>query len=269
MRIVGVLSASLCLTLFTLNVQAQSIGLQSIDRGDFEKLVDDFSANSHHTSVSGASGLGDIWGFEVGLVFGATNTPEINRLAQRQDPNANVSRLPHAALLGALTLPANVTLEAGFIPKVGSRDFKFNQLALAAKWTFSDFFFELPVNLALKVQTGKTLLNFQDEISGVPTHFSYENSGTGLLLLVSKDLGILDPYVAFGTVRANGKMVVSGSGAVFSDPDFAASQSATAKRSSTVMMLGTEVKLGVAKFGVEYGRMFSTNSFTGKFSLYF
>jgi hypothetical protein len=260
--------ALLCLSLFTLVAHAQSIPLQDIDRAEFGKIVSDFSANSQHTSVSGASSLGEIFGFELGLVAGVTNTPEINRIAKEQDPNANVSRLPHGELIGMLSVPAGVTVEFGFIPKVGSNEFKFNSYALGAKWTFTDLFFELPVNLALKAQYASSHLEFNSVIQTVDTHFKYDNSVTSFLLLVSKDFGLFEPYAGFGTANGNGKMVVNGA-QVFSDTEYAASQSASASKSSMVLMLGTEVKLGIVKLGIEYGRLYSTNSFTGKLSFYF
>lgn len=263
------MAAGLCLSLFTCAAFGQTIPLQNIDRAEFSKIVSDFSANAQHTSVSGASSLGEIFGFELGLVAGVTNTPEINKVAKSADPNANVSRLPHAELIGSLSVPAGVTVDFGFIPKVGSKEFKFNSYALGAKWTFSDLLSELPVSLALKGQFAKSQLQFNSVIQSVDTDFKYDNAITSFLFLVSKDLGLFEPYAGIGTASTTGKMVVNGSSQVFSDPEYSASQSASASKSSTVLMLGSEVKLGFVKLGLEYARLYSTNGFTGKLAFYF
>jgi len=262
-------TAFLCLSLFTIMAQAQSIPLESMDRSEFGKIVSDFSANAQHTTVSGASSLGEIFGFELGLVGGVTNTPEINKVAKQGDPNANVSSLPHGELIGLVSVPAGVTVDFGFIPKVGSSEFKFNSYALGVKWTFTDLFFELPVNLAIKGQYGTSHLEFKSVIQSVDTTFEYDNSVTSFLLLASKDFGLFEPYAGLGMATGKGKMVVNGSSQVFTDPEYQASQSASADKSSSVLMVGTEVKLVVVKLGIEYARLFSTNSFTGKLSFYF
>lgn len=259
----------LYLTLFGFTAAAQTITLQNIDRDDYNKLVSDFSANSQHSSVSGASSLGEIFGFEVGVVGGSTATPEINRLAKEQDASANIGRLYHAAIFGAVSVPFGITIDAGLVPKVGSADFKYNTYALGAKWTFSQLLGDLPVSLAAKAQVAKANVEFKSAPGGVDTHFEFNNTVTTVLLLVSKDLGLLEPYFAFGSATATGRMTVNGSGSVFSDSDYAASQTASAKRNSIQYMVGTEVKLGVFKLGVEYNRLFSTNRFTGKFTFYF
>lgn len=269
MRILARSATLLYLSLFMSAAWAQSIPLQNLDRSEFKKLVGDFSANSQHTSVSGAASLGKVFGIEAGLVAGVTRTPEINRLAHEVDPSAKANSLPHAAILGAISVPGSVTVEVGFVPKVGNEDFKFNSMALAAKWTFSDWMEEMPVDLAFKAQIAKAKLEFDATVSSIPTHFEFENTVSGAFLFVSKDLGLLAPYAALGAVRAGGKMSVMGSGAVFSDPEFQASNSASASQSGTAIVLGTEVQLGVLRLGAEFARAFSTNSFTGKVTLVF
>ena len=66
---------------FPLASFAQDVGFQNIDKDDFKNVVGDFSVNSLHTTVSGT--LGDVFGFEIGLVGGLTNTPEIDKLAKQ------------------------------------------------------------------------------------------------------------------------------------------------------------------------------------------
>src|SRR5690606_36187238 len=96
----------LWITVISMPVSAGDFTFQNLDEGAFKDVIGDFSANFNHTSVSGASPLGDIYGFELGLVGGITKTPEINEQVKKGDPNAKADQIPHGQLLGVLTIPA-------------------------------------------------------------------------------------------------------------------------------------------------------------------
>ena len=245
---------------------AQSLPFQNISQGDFDNIVSEFSANSMHSSVSGASSLGKIFGFELGLTGGFTMTPEINKIIQRNDAAAKADRLPHATLLGAFSVPMGFTLEASFIPKMGKDEFKYGITNLALKWTMTDALFDWPLSVALKAVHSSNDIEIAQTISSVPTTFKYKNSSNGILALFSKDLYLVEPYVGLGFVKAAGKMDVTGSSSVF---NFTSSQSASAGRSSAVYLAGVELKLLIAKLGVEYGRSFGTSTINGKAAFYF
>jgi hypothetical protein len=246
---------------------AQDIGLTNVDQTDFKKIIGDFSANSLHTTVSGAGTLGDIFGFELGVVGGVTNTPEINKLVQEVSPSNEAKRIPHGELIGLLTVPLGFTVEAGFIPKVGSDSFKYNTWSLAAKWTPTEFLFELPVDLAVKAYVTEADIEANDTVSGVATKYEFKNSLVGVTGYVSKDFIFAAPYFGFGMVNAKGDLTATGT-AVF-DPSYTSSNSASEKDSSTVIIVGSEFKLLVLKLGVEYTRLFDTDRYTAKLSFFF
>lgn len=248
---------------------AQNIPLQNLGRGDYARVVGEFSAGARHTTVSGARPLGDIFGIEAGIVLGATNTPEVNKLVKQADASASVGQVPHGTIYAAVSVPFAITAELAWLPYAGPSSFKFNQLSLAVKWTLSELFFELPVDVAIKGQVGRAGLKFDAQPGGVPTHFDYENTLFGGEVFVSKDLGIVSPYVSFGTLKATGKMNVSGSSSVFADPEMKASASASESRLSGTWSVGTEINLGVIKAGVEYASAFTTSGFSGKLAYYF
>jgi hypothetical protein len=234
---------------------------------DFKKLVGDFSANSLHTSVSGAGTLGDIFGVEVGLIGGLTNTPELDKLVKEASPGNKAEQLPHAELIAMVSVPLGFTIEAGFVPKVGNDDFKYQNLSLAAKWTPTTLFFELPLDLAIKAHMTKTEVEAQSVVSSVNTTYKFENNLVGLTAFASKDFIFAAPYIGFGMVKAEGDLTANGA-AVF-DPSYTASASASEKDDSTLLLVGSEFKLLVLKLGVEYARMFDTDRYTAKFSFYF
>lgn len=265
----GRLITLLSIALSSWSAAAQDLTLQNLTAEDFKKIVKDFSAVFNHTSVSGASSLGDIFGFEIGVVGGITNTKRIDSLADSgSGTNQEADQIPHGELLGVLTVPFGITAEAGFIPKVGSDEFKFNTYTLAVKWTPTDIFLELPLSLAIKAHLTKTAAEFNQTIQNVPTKFDYDNTITGFTLLASKNFVLVEPYVGFQFLSAKGEMTVTGSTTVF-DTSFTQSMSADANVSSTGFLAGAELKLLFFKLGAEYATLFGTSRYTGKLSFFF
>lgn len=259
-------STLLVSALLSFSAFAEGPSFQNLSDEDFKNVVKDMSANFTHTSVSGAAPLGDIWGFEIGLVGGITKTPELNKFAKEVDPSKSLDQIPHAEILGVVTVPFAITGEIGIVPKIGSDEFKFSAFHLAAKWTPSELFFELPVDIGIKAQYSKINADFSDTISTVPTTFKYEESVLGFMALVSKNFAVVEPYAGIGHLQADGDMTVNTSASgVFTG----GRTSASAKPSSMMYMVGVEAKLLVVKLGVEYMNAFDTNRFTGKLSFYF
>ncbi len=250
---------------FCLNAHAQSIALENLDENDMRNLVRELSANFNHTSVSGASSLGTIFGFEVGLVGGMTKTPKIESLAHEADPGADAKQIPHGELIGMVTVPAGFTVEVGYIPKVGKDDFKFSSYSLGLKWTPTDILLDWPVSVAGKFHLTKSSLEFANTIGGIPTNFDYENTITAFTLLVSKNFVLVEPYFGLSFLNTKGELDVTGSTNVFAS----GGMSASASRSSTGWMLGAELKLLVFKMGLEYANLFDTSRYTAKLAFYF
>jgi len=262
-----------CIALFTFatgfGAQAQDLTLQNLTEDDFKRIAKDFNAVFNHTSVSGASSLGNIFGFEVGLVAGMTNTKRIDALADTgSGTDQKADKIPHGEILGVLTVPLGITVEGGFIPKVGNDDFKFNTFTAAVKWTPTDTLLEWPLSVALKAHITKTNAEFNQTIQTVDTNFKYDNTITALTLLASKNFVLVEPYVGFSYMSAKGEMSVSGSSAVF-DPNFTTGTSASADTTSTGFLLGAELKLLIFKVGAEYASLFGTSRYTAKLSFFF
>lgn len=260
---------SLGILMLSWNVAAQDLTLQNLNEDDFKKVAQDFSAVFNHTSVSGASSLGRLFGFELGLVGGLTNTKRMDEVADNgSGSNQDADQLPHAELLGALTVPLGITAEVGLIPKVGDEKFKFNTFTAAVKWTPTDILLDWPLSVAVKAHITKTAAEFKQDIQTVPTQFEYDNTITAFTLLASKNFVLVEPYVGVSWLSAKGEMSVSGSPNVF-DPSFTTGMSASTSATSTGFMLGTEVKLLIFKLGVEYANLFGTSRYTGKLAFYF
>lgn len=247
---------------------AQDVPLTNLTEDDLGKVVKEFSANFAHTSVSGAGTLGSIFGFEIGLVGGITKTPELDSLVKRADSTKDLEQVPHGAILGVLTVPLGITAEVGIIPKVGGDDFKFSSYSVAGKWTPTEILFELPLDLAAKGFVTKSNLEFEQTISNVPVEYEYENTTMGLVAFASKDFVFVAPYAGIGYVKAKGDLSFTGSTTVF-NTSYTTGTSASKDETSAAIYLGSEFKILIFKAGLEYAKMFDTNSYTGKVSVYF
>ena len=260
--------ALVCLYLFATIALAQNIPLQNLDEGSLKKVTGDFSTNFQHTTVSGASSLGQIFGFELGVVGGKTATPHIAEVVHQADPNANADSIPDGAIVGLFSVPFGLTAEVGLVPKVGSQEFKFNSFSMAVKWTPTDVFLDLPLNLALRASLTRSHADFKQTINNVPTTFDFNDTQSALTVLASKNFAIVEPYLGLGVVTATGDLSANGSTTVFKST-YTGSSQASVRRGGLQGVIGGELKLVVVKLGLEYSRMFDTGRIAGKLSFYF
>ncbi len=250
-----------------------ALELRDLSQEDFDKVIREVSANTSLHSVTAPSSLGSIFGFELGVVGGLTRTPEIDALAKEASSSAELKNLPHAALIGAVTVPGGITAEVMFLPKISAQGLDYQQYAAAVKWTLTDHVIPLPVNIAARGFMAKSEFSFKqvmnDPVLGTPvdTLITSDNTVMGAQLLVSpKLIPIIEPYIGVGYVSAKGKMNVSGNARLF---DFTNNQSAESQPTSSQLLVGADIRLLLIGIGAEYTRAFGTDSVTAKFSLKF
>lgn len=248
--------------------QAASFSFTDISQKDLDNVTRELSANSTIHNVMPPSSMGSIFGFEVGVVAGVTKTPEIQKLVKEASPSTDVPALPHAGLHGALTVPFGITAEATIVPKIKSSEAEYSQFTGAVKFSLSDGLLSmLPLNLAVRGFYSKTDFSFQQTISGVSTNVDYTGNVMGAHVMVSpKFLPIIEPYVGLGYLSAKGDMSLSGTSTFF---NFTSAQKAESKPTSSHVFAGITAKLLLLSIGVEYARMFDTQSYTGKLALGF
>lgn len=240
---------------------------------DFDTLVNEFSANSQYTSVTPASSLGGLGGFEIGAIGGITKAPDTLALVKRNDPSTSFKdMLPHAGVLLRVGLPYGLTAEAQYLPKVKAQNLSTSRWAIAAQWTLTDNLLEnLPVNIAAKGYYTRTTLNYSQTVSGVPTSVDFKNSLWGVQALVSYKILVFEPYAGIGYTSANGTLGVSAAVpvALIAFLPGGSSQSATSKPTSVQFLAGTDISLAFFSLGAEYERAFGKNSYTGRVSFRF
>ena len=251
-----------CVTL-----HAQTIPLRALNHDDFDVVASELSTSVLFSDVGAAATLGHVFGFEVGVVGGLTNTAGIHRLAREADPGANVKQVPNANVFAAVTLPLALTVEGGVLPRIGGKDYRFENFGLALKWTPTELFFALPLDLAVRAQTVKSGARLRSVVDGAPTQLTVDARAVGFEAVVSKNFGILTPFASVGAVQARADLNASG-GSVF-DSAFSVTQSATAKPSGALYRAGLEVHLLVLNAAVEYERALGTDRFNAKFAVGF
>lgn len=272
-NLAAILTTIVFVSSFVTSAHAAGPALDNLTQADFDNAIREMAGNSGYHSATGAGTLGSIFGIEVGVVAGVTTTPEINTLSKRIDASSDVGRLPHAAILAGVSVPLGFTFEGLFMPALTISGVKYQQMGLSAKWTASEALV-LPFNLAGRVFITRNEISFEQTINNSSTGnvpvtgtVAQENSQMGFQILASPSLPMVEPYVGFGFINANGKLKVSGtSGTVFA---FTSAQSAESSPTSTQFLLGVNVNLLLINFGVEFSRAFSTDSYNAKIGFRF
>ena len=173
----------------------------NVTQDDYNNITKEFSANFTHSSVTGASTLGKIFGIELALVGGSTASPNISSIVQRSG-GSSISNLIHGGVLIGASVPFGISGELVTIPKMSSSDASFQLSSLAVKWTMDEVFTVLPFNLALRGLYSTSKFSFSQTISGLDSTVSNDNKVTGLQLLASPKLPFLEQIWPVQTLRA-------------------------------------------------------------------
>ncbi|MEZ0390824.1 MAG: DUF6588 family protein [Pseudobdellovibrionaceae bacterium] len=244
---------------------AQAVSFLDITDSEFEDITKEFSGNFMHHSVQGASPLGDIFGFEIGLVGGQQGTPKIDTLAKRAG-GSGISNLYHAGLLGAVSIPFGITGEVVLLPKMSASEAELSMTSLALKLSLNTELLKvIPFNLAFRGFQTNSKFSFKQAIAGYGDAAVEDKSTvTGFQLMASPKLPIVEPYAGVGILNAENELS-SSVGSVFAD----GSSSKEKSLSATQMLLGINVNLLFFRLGAEYSSAFGANSITGKLAFGF
>lgn len=250
------------------NLIAAGPSLDNLNEDDVKKISKEFSANFVHTIVAPASSYGKLFGFEVGLAAGQTDSPNINRVSKTIDSSANIAEIYHLGLIGGVSVPFGITGEISILPEIKASGMTASNTSAALKWTFSELL-GWPLDLALRVHTGSSKFTYSDVVdTNVNTNMSWENSSTGYNLEVSKSFIIVEPYVGFGYVSTETDIKASAATTV-NIFTFTSSQSYTSKNSGTHLYGGLNLNLLFFKLGAEYSKIMGVSRMSGKLSFYF
>lgn len=239
----------------------------NLSQTDVDNIAKEFSSNSMLHSVMPPSSMGDVWGFQVGITAGITQTPDIEALVKENAPSAEVGAAPHAGILAAVTVPYGITAELNWLPEYKSEDVTYKQGGLGIKWTITDVIETVvPVNIAVRAFGSKSDFSFRQTATGPTIDVQYEGKVSGLQVMVSPKLvPIIEPYAGFGLLKAEGDLNASATG-IF---DVASATSLSSKPTSSQLIVGIELAIPIFRLGLEYSTAFDTSNLTAKFALGF
>lgn len=233
--------------------------LANLTDSQFEDISKEMSANFAHSTVLGASNLGDVFGFQVGLVAGMTSAPKMKDIVSSS--GGSMDSLANAGIMAAVSVPFGFTFEAVSLPKMSSNGSSIGTLSLGVKYKMNDLIPVLPVNLALRVT--QTSSDFKFDQAGMGS-VENKNTITGFGILVSPMLPVVEPYAGISMLSASNKLGTSTS-SVFAD----SSPEKTKKLSGTQILAGVDVNLLFFKTGLEYSNAFGASKYTFKLAFGF
>ncbi|MAF77569.1 MAG: hypothetical protein CME63_03410 [Halobacteriovoraceae bacterium] len=260
---------------FNIDGAANEFQMDDLSREDVDAISEEFSGNFVHSTVSGASSLGSVFGFEVGLVGRMTDAPRIKKIVQEQDPDNDFDSLYDAGLMAQVSIPFGITAEMIYLPEVDLSDLKANRTSFGVKWTMTDGVLALPFNLALRAHYSTSDLSYSDVINNSSTGGMDVNSVIGIKsksmganVTASFDLLVFEPFVGVGYVSSDTDINVNASGGsnIFTYTD---SQSASSKSSGLHYFAGAQVNLLLFKIGAEYSNVYGVDRVAGKISFGF
>ena len=229
----------------------------NISESDFENITKEMSANFTHSSLLGASKMGTIFGFQVGLTAAQTSTPNTNEIVKR-NAGSELPSLYNVGLMGAVGIPFGIAFEAVIIPKLTTSGASLSATSMALKYNINEVIPVLPLNLALRGFYSDASFAFSQTVSTVNVDVTNKTKVTGVQLLLSPMIPLVEPYVGIGLLSGSNELGVTGSNPIFA-PGYSTSQTETKTVSGTQLLAGVDVNLLLIKIGAEYSQAFGAS----------
>lgn len=240
-------------------------GFDNLTKSDMETIAEGFGANFVHNSLMGASKMGTLFGFQVGLTAASTTVEEIDKIAKRE--GAGLKSIANAGLVGAVGIPFGIAFEAVIVPKLEADGAEAESASFAIKYNINDVIPILPVNLALRGVHSTAKFSFDQTVSGAVGNVKNETTVSGVQLLLSPMIPLVEPYVGVGLLNSTNKLTTTVSG-IF-DTAYSTASSKEESVSGTQILAGVEVNLVLLKFGVEYSNAFDNSRIGAKLTFGF
>jgi hypothetical protein len=268
---------SLVSLLFVATANAQSDSIFTDDnfgKEEFDLASKDLTSAFLHTTNSGGSSLGNIWGFEVGLVFGGLESDNLRTAAESAsgEPQDDLKYLPYAGLIGGVSLPFGIGAEVSLIPEVdiGEGDGSFGSYSGSLRWTVTDFIPLVgsfsPLKITARLSYGTTDFVYETSLNGGTSketaEFNIENTEYGVT--AGFNLFILEPYVGLSHVSSKSSMDAATTNPII--PVNLREKNLRSSLSGTRGMVGLLFKLPLLRFGLEMSNYQGVNRYTGKIS---
>ncbi len=249
---------TLLLLLIPASVFAGSPQFTSITDSDMTDITKGLGANFVHNSMMPASKMGTIFGFQLGVVAAQTAVPKINDIVKR-NTGASLNDAYNAGIMGAVGIPFGISFEAVIMPTLKSNSASASASSFGLKWNINDVIPILPINLALRGIYSSADFSFDQTISAATETVKNTTTVSGVQLLLSPMIPVVEPYVGVGLLTA--KDTLKFSGKTQFDPTFSTSQEESKTVSGTQILAGVELNLMVLKLGAEYSNAFGNSRY--------
>ncbi len=242
-----------------------------------DTIVQEFAANFVHTSATPPTSLGKVFGVEAAMIVGLTQSPGVKEISRSVDPNSEIEYLPHAWLLGGISVPYGVSVELNILPELDLQDLEMKHTSVGIKWSLTDQFLEgLPFDLAVRTYYTTSEVRFRQTVSNPSfpatsdVDVSFKNTMIGGDTLIGFDLSIVEPYLGLGFVSTDGKLSgVSATNTPYSLFDDVSSREKSSKQDSARLIAGAMFHLAMLNVGIEYSQVFSTSRLSAKLGMQF
>jgi hypothetical protein len=250
--------------LFAYSPMAMAIPtLTDLTEDDAKIVVEDFSANFVHTTVSTASSLGDKFGIQLGAFGGLTTSKGIDDLVDE-----DFGYIPHANIVGIITVPYGFGLEAALFPKTETDGLNMENHSFALRWTLTDAFAPNGfVALQILGHYGFSRLSYAQTVATVPVNVGFQSISTGGDLKVSlSGIPYIEPYASVGYVSAKGKLESIGTASIF-DTAYTTEQKAEIDVNGLRSAAGLKFKLPFIAVVTEYSKVMNNTRVSLKVAL--
>lgn len=228
---------------------------------EIEDVLQDFTANSFPTTVSGAASMGRVVGVEFGLVGGVTTTDSIEKYTLEND----VDKMPTALIFARVDAPFGFGAEVTMLPlEIG--DVEYNTFSIAGRMNVNKFMPLLPVNLKAKLRFGNSDISYKGNVDGNDVEGDMSNTYTSLDLTVSKKFIFVEPYAGIGFINAKGdyKYAATNPPAPVVGP--ISTEKKDVKMNTEHLFAGVQVNLVGFKLGLEYSKLYDSDRIMAKFA---
>jgi hypothetical protein len=241
----------------TTNVYASIPGFQNLTQAQLEDVLLDFSSAMAPTTVSGAGDLGNIFGFEFGVVGGTSDAPGIAAVDGDGDPT---DEMPGGALYGQMSFPMGIGVEALLVP-VDLGDFVYDYKSYALYWSFGKLM-GWGVDAKIKMAFTDSNIKFTQTLP-IASEVTYFHKSTLTTFTLSKDFVVFTPYVGVGAITGDSRLF-----ATVSVLQSAAQDSGNISENDTFFYGGFELDLVFLKLGTEVSNPYGNQkvSFKAAFS---
>lgn len=179
-------------SVFSFSAFAGTTAFKNIDSSDMSTITKAMGSNFIHSSMMPASRLGTLIGFQIGVVAAQTGVPKFNTFVKASG-GSSTPNLYNGGIVGALGIPFGISFEGVVIPAVTSNGAKASAHSYALKWNIDDVIPVLPVNLALRAFSSNAEFSFDQTVATQAASLKNTTDITGLQLLFSPKLPIIDP----------------------------------------------------------------------------